>query len=60
MSYVGKTKHTGYRGLNATVSVMLTIEMTVLEVFLTGSHLKGNEKLPKLVSAPAATKSQFK
>ena len=28
-----ETKHTGYRGLNAIVSVMFTIEMTVLEVF---------------------------
>ena len=28
-----ETKHTGYRGLNAIVSVMFTIEMTALEVF---------------------------
>ena len=28
-----ETQNTGYRGLNAIVSVMFTIEMTVLEVF---------------------------
>ena len=53
-----ETKHTGYRGLNAIVSVMFTIEMTVLEVF-GQNHFKGNEKLPKLHSAHAPTKSPF-